>query len=71
LDRPVDTPGGVFKAAAFGVIEGLGMVVEVFLGPGWFEVALVGPPDAVPAVAAFGRRFAPLRTIRAKSSRRS
>ena len=55
LDGAVDAAGGMFGAAAFVVIEGFGVVVEVFFGPGGFQVALVGPLDAVPAVAAVGR----------------
>ena len=53
-DGPVDAAGRVFGAAAFEVVEGLGVGVEVFFGPGRVELALVGPLDAVPAVAAVG-----------------
>ena len=53
----MDAAGGVFGAAAFGVVEGFGVGVEVFFGPGGFELAFVGPFDAIPAVAAVGREF--------------
>ena len=53
----MDAAGGVFGAAAFEVVEGLGVGVEVFFGPGGFQLALVGPFDAIPAVAAVGREF--------------
>jgi hypothetical protein len=53
----VDAAGGMFGAAAFVVVESLGVVVEVFFGPGMFESALIGPADAVPAVAACRRHL--------------
>ena len=52
LDRPVDAAGRVFGASTLVVVKGLGVVVEVFLGPCGSQVALIGPADAVPAVAA-------------------
>ena len=52
LHGPVDATGGVFGAAALEIVEGLGVVVEVFFGPGGAKVSLVGPFDAIPAVAA-------------------
>jgi hypothetical protein len=51
LDGPGDTAGRVFGAAAFGIIEGFGVIVEVFFGPGRFELPFAGPLDAVPAGA--------------------
>jgi len=48
----VDPASGMFTAAAFVVVESLGVVVEVLFGPGMFENTFVGPADAVPAVAA-------------------
>jgi hypothetical protein len=41
-------PGGVFGLAAFEVVERLGMIVEVFFGPGRLELALAGPRAHVP-----------------------
>ena len=55
LDGPGDTAGRVFGAAALGIIEGFGMIVEVFFGPGRFELPFAGPLDAVPAVSVIGR----------------
>src|SRR4030095_14463385 len=57
LHGPVDAAGGMFGAPAFEVVEGLGVGVEVLLGPGGAQVPLVGPFDAVPAVAAGGGSF--------------
>jgi hypothetical protein len=34
---------------ALGAVESLGVVVEVFLGPGEFELPLAGPHEAIPA----------------------
>ena len=34
VDGPVDAAGRMFGAAALGVIESFGVVVEVFFGPG-------------------------------------
>ena len=42
LHGPVDAAGGMFGAPAFEVVEGLGVVVEVFLGPGGAQVPLSG-----------------------------
>ena len=53
----MDAAGGVFGAAALGVIEGFGVGVEGFLGPGGFQLGLAGPLDAVPTVAAVGGEF--------------
>jgi hypothetical protein len=47
----------VFGAAALGIIEGFGVIVEVFFGPGRFELPFAGPLDAVPAVSVIGRGF--------------
>ena len=57
LGGPGDTAGRVFGAAALGIIEGFGVIVEVFFGPGWFELPFAGPLDAVPAVSVIGRGF--------------
>ena len=57
MHGPVDAAGGMFGASAFEVVEGLGVVVERFLGLGGAQVPLVGPFDAVPAVAAGGGSF--------------
>ena len=57
LDGAGDTAGRVFGAAALGIIEGFGVIVEVFFGPGRFELPFAGPLDAVPAVAVVGRGF--------------
>ena len=46
-DGPRDTAGRVFGAAALGIIEGVGMIVEVFFGPGRFELPFAGLLDAV------------------------
>jgi hypothetical protein len=54
LDGPVDAAGGMFGPAALGVIEGLGVVVEVLLGPSGRQLPFAGPFDAIPAVAAVG-----------------
>src|SRR5215831_7939530 len=54
LDGPVHTARRMFRAAALVVVESLGVVVEVFFGPGGLQVALLGPADAVPAVAGGG-----------------
>ena len=56
LDRPGDAAGRVFPAAAFGVVEGFAVIVEVFLGPGGSQLPFVRPFDAIPAVAAIGLR---------------
>ena len=57
LDGPGDTAVRVFGAAELGIIEGFGVVVEVFFGPGRFELPFAGPLDAVPAVSVIGRGF--------------
>src|ERR1041384_6551570 len=57
FEGPVDAAGGMFGAALFEVVEGLGMSVEVFFGPGRFQLAFVGPMDAIPFFAAVGRDF--------------
>ena len=57
LHGPVDAAGGMFAAPTFEVVEGLGVVVKVFLGPSGAQVPLVGPFDAIPAVAAGGGSF--------------
>jgi len=48
----VNTAGWVFGTAALGVVEGFVEAVEVLFRPSGPELALVGPFDAVPAVAA-------------------
>jgi hypothetical protein len=53
----VDAAGGVFGAAPLVIVESLGVVVEILFGPGRFEVALIGPAEALPAVAAVGGRL--------------
>jgi hypothetical protein len=57
LHGAVDAVGGMFGAAVLEVVEGFGVVVEIFFSPGGFQVTLVGPLDAVPAVAAVGGGF--------------
>ena len=52
LHGPVDAAGGMFGAPAFEVVEGLSVVVEVFLRPSGAQVPLVGPFDAKPLSAA-------------------
>src|SRR5260370_37395496 len=47
----------MFAAPTFEVVDGLGVVVKVFLGPSGAQVPLVGPFDAIPAVAAGGGSF--------------
>ena len=39
------------------VIEGLGEIVEVFFGPGRFQLPLVGPAHPVPAIARVRRQL--------------
>ena len=38
LDWPGDAAGRVFGAAALRIIEGFGVIVKVFFGPGGFEL---------------------------------
>jgi hypothetical protein len=57
LDWPGDAAGRVFGAAPFRIIEGFGVIVKVFFGPGRFELPFVGPFDTVPAVAVVRRGF--------------
>jgi hypothetical protein len=56
VDEAVDPAGRVFGAAPLVVVESLGVVVEVLFGPTGFEMALVGPAEAVPAVVAGSRK---------------
>ena len=57
VDGPVDTAGRMLPAAPLRVVKRFTMVVEILLGPGGLELRLAGPLDAVPAVAAKGRKF--------------